>query len=373
MHETSSIESESQEPGNSATSAAAEFGRLGGLKGGKARARALSSEDRRAIARAAADARWSNRSTEAPPRATHTGTVRIGQREIECGVLEDGTRVLTRATFIRAIGRTGKAKGGRKYDAHLQLPVFLTAENLRPFIPPELLENSTPISILYKGVRALGYKAELLADVCQVFIDAKDAGVLRANQMPIAEACKLLYRGFAKLGIVALVDEATGYQESRADEALQQLLDLYLSREFATWAKTFPDEFYEEIFRLRNWKWRGRSTNPPQVVAHYTNDLVYARLAPGILKELKTRNPKVGKYRKARHPQLLTVDVGHPALAQHLHAVIAIMRASDTWNDFMQKMNRAFPVKGDKLQLEFKDWQPENAVSTNKPEITENP
>ena len=32
--------------------------------------------------------------------------------------------------------------------------------------------------------------------------------------------------------------------------------------------------------------------NRPQVVAHYTKDIVYQRLAPGILMELEERNPK---------------------------------------------------------------------------------
>ncbi len=334
------------------TSEAQEFGRAGGRIGGKVRAARLSPEERSAIARAAAETRWGGAQREgAPPRTTHTGTLRIGNREFDCGVLEDGTRVLTRATFVKAIGRTGKAKGGRKYDA--ELPVFLAADNLRPFIPADLAKNSIAIPVLIRGRRALGYRAELLADVCQVFVDAKDAHALKPNQERIADACKMLYRGFAKVGIIALVDEATGYQKDRAAEALQAILDAYLRREFAAWAKVFPDEFYEQMFRLRNWPWRGRSFNPPQVVGHYTNDLIYARLAPGILEELKLRNPKIGKYRKGTNTQLFTPDIGHPALSQHLHAVTTLMRASDTWKDFMVRMDRALPKKGDKLQLEL--------------------
>jgi P63C domain len=57
----------------------------------------------------------------------------------------------------------------------------------------------------------------------------------------------------------------------------------------AAWAKTFPNEFYEQIFRLRGWQWKGGSTNPPQAVAGYTKDFVYARLAPGLLKSSKER------------------------------------------------------------------------------------
>src|SRR5262245_17296535 len=124
-----------------------------------------------------------------------------------------------------------------------------------------------------------------------------------------------------RVGIIALVDEVTGYQEVRDREALQAILDRYLRKAFAAWAKRFPDEFYKEIFRLRGWKWRGMEVNRPQCVANYTKDLVYKRLAPGILEELEARNPKnEWGHREARHHQWLTEDVGHPALAQHLYA-----------------------------------------------------
>jgi len=92
--------------------------------------------------------------------------------------------------------------------------------------------------------------------------------------------------------------------------------------------------------------------NRPQVVAHYTKDLVYARLAPGILKELETRNPKNDKgNRKAKHHQFLTEDVGHPALAQHLYAIIGLMRVADSWEQLIHMVDRAYPKRGDTLQL----------------------
>jgi hypothetical protein len=68
--------------------------------------------------------------------------------------------------------------------------------------------------------------------------------------------------------------------------ALQAILERFLATEFAAWAKRFPDEFYQQIFRLRGWNWRGMKVNRPQVVANHTKDLVYSRLAPGILREL---------------------------------------------------------------------------------------
>jgi hypothetical protein len=161
----------------------------------------------------------------------------------------------------------------------------------------------------------------------------------------------MLSRGLQELGIIGLVDEATGFQKTRDREALQEILDRYLRRELAAWAKRFPDEFYQHIFRLRGWKWHGRSGNPPQVVASYTKDIVYARLTPQILEELERRNPIEGGRRKGAHHRWLTDDVGHPALAQHLHAVVTLMRVSKNWNQFKLMLDIAHPKRGDTLQL----------------------
>src|SRR5687768_6833706 len=126
-------------------------------------------------------------------KATHAGDLNIGEHAvIPCAVLEDGTRVLTRTGVLRAIGRRGEAQGGRKYDEQLRTPVFLTAKNLTPFIDSDLLNNLTPI--IFKpfggGRSAIGYRAELLPQVCNVFLEAEDEGVLLVQQRHIAQQCK---------------------------------------------------------------------------------------------------------------------------------------------------------------------------------------
>ena len=288
-----------------------------------------------------------------PSVADNEGILKIGDAELECAVLPGGVRVLSRTGFLRALGRTGKAKGGRKYDQEFKVPVFLSAANLKPFIPDELLENSGPIPFRLKnGTTAIGYKAELLAHVCNVFLDAKDAGALHETQVRIADQCKVLSRGFAVVGITALIDEATGYQAIRDRQALQAILDKYLRKEFAAWAKRFPDEFYREMFRLKGWQWKGVKVNKPQVVGHYTKDLVYDRLAPNILEELERRNPKNPRgHRRVKHHQWLTEDIGIPGLAQHLHALLGLMRASDTWKQFHDMVKRAFPKKDENRDI----------------------
>lgn len=62
------------------------------------------------------------------------------------------------------------------------------------------------------GRTAYGYEATVLADICDFMLRARDDGILTARQELLAAQCEILARGFMHVGIVALVDEATGYQ-----------------------------------------------------------------------------------------------------------------------------------------------------------------
>jgi P63C domain len=319
--------------------------------GGNARAESLSADERTEIARKAAQTRWS----PDIPKASHEGVLKIGEASISCAVIEGPKRLLTQSDFMRVLGRARQAKGRQYYDADVNLPAFLTAKNLKPFISKDLEVTSSQIEFrTTKGAKAFGYPAELLPQVCNVFTDAAEAGVLTHNQVHIAAKAKILGRALMGVAMDALVDEATGYQDVRDRLALQALLDEYLNKELAAWAKRFPDEFYQQIYRLKGWEWKGMSKNRYSVVAKYTIDLVYERILPSLLKELEARNPKDEKgYRRGRHHQLFSDDVGHPALAQHLYALIGFMRASLSWAEFYRLVNRAFPKKGNNLELPF--------------------
>lgn len=330
-------------------------------KGGLARRDALGPEERSEIARKAAQARWSM------PKATHEGELHIGGVDVQCAVLEDGTRVISERGMLRQFGMHRSGKGLK--DAALQegggrLPLFLGAKNLRPFIDNDLRVVVTE-PLMYRplstGKPARGLAAELIPRVCDVWLRAREADALTKRQLATAGKAEALVRALAGVGIIALVDEATGYQDVRDRLALQALLDRYLLKEFASWAKRFPDAFYKEIFRLKRWEWRGMKVNRPPLVGKITNDVVYSRLAPGILKELQERNPRDQKgRRKSAHHQWLTDEVGHPALAQHLHAVVTLMRASDGWDQFKRLLNKALPRKMrlDDLPL-FSDLPPD--------------
>lgn len=335
-------------------------------KGGNARAANLSTERRSEIARQAAESRWG----QGVLRATHSGNFKIGDKTISAAVLENGKRVLTQESFLASIGRARKAKAGTGSTALVDgLPPFLQAEYLKPFITEELSESTTPILFKNKtGGRAFGYSAELLPMVCEVYLKLRDSihqQAAAANspvRLPrqsehIILACDILMRGLARVGIVALVDEATGYQDVRDRQALQRILDQYIGRELAKWAERFPSEFYEQMFRLRGWQFDPDSSKRPMAMAKMTIDLVYDRLGPGVTKELKQkeieRREKQGGKRHLH--RWLTTDIGHPALKQHIDGLTFMAKSyhDGDWTGFHQAVDRAAPKYNRTLLLPF--------------------
>jgi len=205
-----------------------------------------------------------------------------------------------------------------------------------------------------QGNIAYGYDATILPEICDAVLEARKAGKLHYQQEHIAEQAEILIRAFAKVGIIALVDEATGYQEVRDRQALAEILKKYIDGELYKWAQTFPIALYKEIFRLKGWAWN--MGKMPQVVGHYTNDLVYDRVTTGMLAELKRLNPKLPSgRRKHPHYQFLTPDMGYPALNQRLYELLGIARASQTWEQFYKLVDRTFPKRGETPMLPFSE------------------
>lgn len=336
---------------------AVELGRKGGRKGGKARADKLSPEERQDSARLAAMARWSKQ--RAIPKTTHTGLLKIGGAEIACAVLDDERRVLSqRALYASlAVGTPGKKRRPGEEEDDYDLPAILSAKRLQPFINADLAATlKHPIAfetLLQQGGRVgLGYEASILPQICEVWLKARDAGVLHHTQIEIAERADLLMRGLAYVGVIALVDEATGFQYARALQALEKILEQFISKELLPWTKMFPDDFYINIWRLKHWQSNPVSGNKPGIIGHYTNDLVYERLAPGVLEELRRVTPRDEKGRfKHKLFQRLTEDVGHPRLREHLVKVIMLMNMSQDWEEFIMLVNRGLPRSGVTLPL----------------------
>jgi hypothetical protein len=190
-----------------------------------------------------------------------------------------------------------------------------------------------------------------------VYLKARDAGKLQKQQEHIAMAAEILIRALAHVGIIALVDEATGYQELRSKDALARILEAFIDKELRAWIPTFGADFYQQMFRLRGLSFPKDSVKRPQYFGILTNDIVYKRLAPGVLEELKKVTPRNDNGRlKHKYFQRLTQNVGYPKLKEHLGAVVAIMRLSDRWSDFMEKLDRHYPRYGETMMLPFPDY-----------------
>lgn len=313
---------------------------MGRAVGGKARAAKMTKEQLSESGRKAAAARWAR---EGEVREVLAGSpdspLVIGDVAIECYVLDDDTRVITQASMLRAIGRSARVPGAEGADE--TLPPILRAKSIRPYVQ-DVIEQAQPISFkLPSGARANGYRADLLPTICEIYLAARADNALPPNQMHIARHAEILVRALAHVGIIALVDEATGYQDIRTTDALARILEAFVAKELQPWVKTFNPDFYREIFRLRGVPYDPTSVHRPQYFGALTNDIVYDRLAPGVKDELKAAQKKAEK--SGRMFQHLTQSIGYPKLREHLGSVLTLMKLSDEWGDFKAKLDRIHP------------------------------
>lgn len=314
-------------------------------KGGIARATKLTPEQRSLIAKKAASARWSgdilNAVCGSPDRP-----LKIGDIEIPCFVLEDGTRVITGRGMTTAIGMKGRGQGVIRITQHQALKSYLGEELILAIANP----------IKFRGIGTLityGYEATILQKLCDAILTAKDAGALKTEQeQRYAQYAYILIRAFATVGIIALVDEVTGYQELRAKDALSRILEAFIAEELQPWVKTFPDDFYRELFRLRGLNYPRDSIKRPKYFGILTNDVVYKRLAPGVLDELKRVTLRDENERpRHRYFQRLTSNVGYPKLREHLGSVVTMMKLSGEWKEFMGRIDLIHPRYNSQLPL----------------------
>jgi hypothetical protein len=325
--------------------------------GGKARADKLSKKDRSAIAKSAAEARW-EKAGKPIPEASYEGILTIGGIEIPCAVLENGMRVLTQSGVMVALGRARQAKGRKYYDADVNLPAFLTAKNLKPFISEDLTVTSSQIEFrTLGGIRAYGYSAELLPKVCGVFLDAEAAGVLAHTQDDIAKRAMILIRGFASVGIIALIDEATGYQYERPRRDLEEYLKKFLSEGLRRWVRTFPGDYFKHLCRLKGVPLRP-DMKLPQYFGHLTNDLIWRRIAPGLLRALRERRNERGSPSNKLH-SWTSEELGKPELLLHLGTVVGLMKIHTDYEAFRKQLDSIAPTYPDEPGLfdDPKDWE----------------
>lgn len=295
--------------------------------------------------------------TETQPTETakYSGILHLpGGIDIPCGVMEDGTRLLSERKVTAALGgKRGGSHWRRQKEEGTKLPVFISANNLVPYISEplksKLVNHKRWRQVGMGGTGALGIDATALPEICNVYLEARRDNNLVQSQEHIAFQAEILMSALAKVGIVALVDEATGYQEERQRTELQQLLSKYIAEELQPWTKRFPDTFYKEMFRLRGWDYDnlGAGGKKPRLVGKLTNEIVYARFPDGVLEELKKKNPpKSNGNRRFKHHQFLTQDIGDVHLNNQIIADITLMKASKTWPGFITLLDRAYPKPG---------------------------
>jgi P63C domain len=330
-------------------------------KGGKKRAESLNDSERSEIATRGAAARWVKARSQSTnegeiqlPLATHQGKMALGGLELDCYVLEDGRRVFHKRGMARALGM--KSEGGN---------VFLRAmqrKGLGSQLGQELLEKiQNPINFKPMTLDlGHGYEASVLVDICKAIVKAADAEKLTSSQEGLVAQAKIILQALAKIGVVALVDEATGYQVERSPTALRILVQQYIESEKREWEKQFPDDYYNELNRIygsqKLTKTSGGAViqNRPQHFANFTRSYVYHPLENGaVLEELDRVNPKLGKSstRRARFHQHLSEGYGIEKLKRQVQEVMTLLTVSDTILQFKKLFNKRFPKSGSQI-----DW-----------------
>jgi hypothetical protein len=336
-------------------------------KGGKARAEKTTPERRSEIARHSAMARWS--ANAAIPQAefgSENRPLKIGDIELDCFVLNNSQRVISQRGMFRGLaaargGSWTREDGNLDEEVGAELPRFAAQRWLSSHLSSDLeMALRNPITFSAPGLhRLLGYPATVLPELCDAILAARSAGDTTERQKGIVDRAEQLIRAFAKVGIIALVDEATGYQAYRARDELQKILAAYIAPELLPWAKRFPDAFYEQIHRVWGWQYKPGNNSRNAYIGQLTNKLVYQQLPPGVLEELKKKspkNPKTGRRNSMLH-QGLTEDVGHPSLEKQISATTTLLRACPPGKPkFFEKLfNNAFPPRQGELFLDPPD------------------
>lgn len=256
-------------------------------------------------------------------KAWGSGPLKIGDAELDCYILEDGTPILNKGKMIKALGRQWKG------STRTELPNFIEAGNLRQFIRPELIEELKGISFYDGGRLISGYHADTLVSVCTAYLEANDAGVLTKNQLPIAKTCEILIRAFAKVGIRALIYEQLGFEKFKNPDAFRILIESYLSEELRKWSKEFPDELFWQMDRIYGNE-RTTSRNRPMYYAKFIRKYIYEPIENGVvLKRLDEKIPKNEKGHKTK--RLFTAaseNIGLPAIRAQIFQTLGVLKVS---------------------------------------------
>jgi len=268
------------------------------------------------------------------PKVKHSGNWIIDKENdlsVLCYVMDNNERVLSLRGTSRAMGLVG---GGST-----ALVRNLGAKWISPYLSDKLkewlslaLRNELPDYINESNRAFTPFNAELFIDLCKAYVDAMRDGVLETDiQKKVADRLYITMTAFAKVGLISIIDEVTGFQYEREKDALQKMYKMFFSEDLIPWQQKFPHLFYKELFRLNDWEWTEENMKKkPGVIGKWTNKLIYEQMPAGILEELRKRNPKNEKgYTKNKDFQHLSMDVGHPTLSRLLQQSLTLFALSD--------------------------------------------
>lgn len=274
------------------------------------------------------------------PVARWQGVLSIGSAELPCYVLDDGRRVISRTGATTLLT---ERKGGGNLEQYIRV------QALRPYLSPDIADRMIEFTlpeVVNKTVR--GLSAEDYLDICKAYVRARDDEALQtASQFAIAVQAGMFLSACAKTGLIALIDEATGYQYDRPMDALQVKLKLFLADEMREWEKTFPDELWMEFGRLTHWK--GAIHSRPKYWGKLVLELVYDYLDPDVSDWLKTHTP-APRHGQNYH-QYLNAQYGLKKLLQHIWMLIGIAKTCFSMYELREKM--AIQFGREPIQLTF--------------------
>jgi hypothetical protein len=283
----------------------------------------------------------------------YEGTLNLGENKLPCYVLEDGTRVLSGRKMQEILKVVDGNISGTK------LPQFLSNSILKPFIfSNKDAAHFDPI-ICFKGKQRInGYEATVLTDICEAILRARRSGVkMTERQQIVANQCEILLSSFAKIGIIALIDEATGYQNEREHFELQKILSAYISEEILKWQLTFTDDFYREVYRLWGLPFIPKYIkNKPSFIGKLTTKYIYDLLSDGVVDKIKEKTGKTDKGNwKYKWHQSLTPEIGREHLKKQIIEVTTLMSISKSKSEFNELFERKYNAKPIQLELEFNE------------------
>jgi hypothetical protein len=268
------------------------------------------------------------------PIARWRGLLNIVGIDVPCYVLDNGVKIIGRTSATELL--TGIKGGGA-------LEKYLAVKSLEPFINKDLvLERLVPFRLLEvegleKAVK--GLPADLMIEICQGFVaalqasfDPNTAHKLTGRQQEMAIKASMFLSACAKVGLEALIDEATGYQYERAEDALQVKLRAFIAEELRAWEKTFPDELWMEFGRLTGWK--GTLHSRPKWWGKLVIEMIYNTLDPDVADYIRTHKPPVG----VRWHQQLTDNVGARQLVSRCYEVIGMAKPCRDMRELRDKV-----------------------------------